>query len=97
MIASRERPSKKPSLRDSYVDEAGDGILFNKKGHVIVDAPGWARYFILGLVDIADPDAIGDELQALRARLLADPYFKGDPSMQPDARKEQPTRLQSSW
>jgi hypothetical protein len=87
MFASGDRSSKRPSLRNYYVDEAGDGILFNRKGHVIVDSPGCSRYFILGLVDIPDPDAIGAELQTLREQLLADPYFTGVPSMQPDARK----------
>jgi len=76
-----------PSVRDYFVDEAGDGTLFSKHGRVIVGTEGCSRFFILGLVDIADPDAVGRELNDLRAQLLADPYFKGVPSMQPEARK----------
>ena len=75
------------STRYYFVDEAGDGTLFNKKGRVIVGTEGCSRYFILGLVDISDPDGVGCKLQNLRARLLEDPYFKGVPSMQPEAGK----------
>jgi hypothetical protein len=41
----------------------------------------------LGLLDVANPDALALEMETLRADLLADPYFKGVPSMQPEARK----------
>jgi hypothetical protein len=75
------------STRYYYVDEAGDGTLFNRKGHVIVGSEGCSRYFILGLVDIPDPGGIGSKLKGLREQLLADPYFKGVPSMQPEAAK----------
>ena len=40
-----------------------------------------------GLAEIGSPEALAGELDALRARLLADPYFKDMPSMQPDRRK----------
>lgn len=77
-----------PSIKHYFVDEAGDGVLFSRKGkRVRVGTEGCSRYFILGLVDIADPDTLGRELDALRATLLADPYFKDVPSMQPEARK----------
>jgi len=69
------------------VDEAGDGNLFDRKGRVIVGTEGCSRFFMLGLADIEDPAAVGAELDELRARLLADPYFNGVPSMQPEARK----------
>jgi len=76
------------SLRDYFVDEAGDPILFSKRGRrVIVGTQGCSRYFILGLVDIPDLAALSEHLVALRAELLADPYFKDVPSMQPEAHK----------
>ena len=84
---TRTRPNNKPSVRHYYVDEAGDAALFNRRGCVIVGAEGCSRYFLLGLVDIPDPTAVGHELHMLRNSLLADPYFKGVPSMQADARK----------
>jgi hypothetical protein len=39
------------------------------------------------LADVKDPPAFAADLAALRARLLADPYFKDVPSMQPEERK----------
>lgn len=76
-----------PSIRHYFVDEAGDAVLFNRKGRVIIGQPGCSRYFILGLLDVPDPLALGRDLNELRAGLLADPYFKDVPSMQPAARK----------
>jgi hypothetical protein len=74
-------------IRHYYVDEAGDPTLFSAKGAVLIGKEGCSRYFILGLLDVSDPEDLGRDLAALRARLLADPYFSGVPSMQPCARK----------
>ena len=70
-----------------FVDEAGDLTLFDKKGRVVVGTEGVSRYFMLGVAELPDPDAAATALEALRRDLLADPYFRGVPSMQPDARK----------
>lgn len=70
-----------------FVDEAGDGNLFDKKGRVIIGKEGCSRFFILGFLEIAEPEALSKDLEGLRARLLADPYFKDVPSMQPEAKK----------
>lgn len=70
-----------------FVDEAGDGTLFNAKGKLIVGTPGCSEFFILGLLEASDPIGLSQRLEALRARLLADPYFEDVPSMQPQARK----------
>ncbi len=75
------------SVRNYFVDESGDGVLFSRKGRVIVGSEGCSRFFILGLVDIPRPDTLGRELEKLRSELLADPYFKGVPSMQRAAGK----------
>ena len=82
-----QAPSPPERVRNYFVDEAGDGTLFNRRGRVIVGTEGCSRFFILGLADIRDPASLGRDLEALRARLLADPYFRGAPSMQPEARK----------
>jgi hypothetical protein len=42
---------------------------------------------MLGTLDVADPAALASTLNTLRERLLKDPYFKGVPSMQLEARK----------
>ena len=70
-----------------FVDEAGDPVLFNRKGRLIVDENGCSSYFILGKMEIDEPAEVERELEALRAELLADPYFKDVPSMQPKNRK----------
>jgi hypothetical protein len=70
-----------------YVDESGDPTLFDSKGRVLAGKEGCSRFFILGLLEVADPDALDQRLAELRSRLLSDPYFRGVPSMQPDARK----------
>ncbi len=75
------------STRKYYVDETGDATIFGKKGKVLVGTSGCSRYFILGVLDIPNPLALQAEMNELRTSLLADPYFKGVPSMQPFARK----------
>lgn len=70
-----------------FVDEAGDGTLFDAHGRVLIGEQGVSRYFILGVLDVPNPDQIHNELEELRQNLLADPYFKKVPSMQPEARK----------
>ncbi len=83
----RTTATRSSSARNYFVDESGDGNLFSRKGRVIVGTEGCSRFFILGLADIPDPTALGRDLDALRAGLLADPYFEGVPSMQPEVRK----------
>ncbi len=78
---------KLPAIRHYLVDEAGDPMLFNRKKRLIVGNEGSSRYFILGKVDIDDPSSVMCELESLRQRLLADPYFQGVPSMQPERKK----------
>jgi hypothetical protein len=78
---------KPPSARNYFVDETGDANLFSSKGRVIVGTEGCSNYFILGILDIPDPDALAGNLKDLRKLLLADHYFKEVPSMQPKSNK----------
>lgn len=39
------------------------------------------------MLEVADPHTLTSALNSLRAALLADPYFRGVPSMQPASRK----------
>ena len=78
---------KRLAKRSYFVDEAGDGILFNRKGKAIIGQSGCSHFFILGFVDILAPGKIAEELAMLRKELLSDPYFKDIPSMQPKRRK----------
>lgn len=76
-----------PSNHHYFVDEGGDSTLFSKTGKVLVGTEGCSRFFILGLLDVPDPVALNDDFDELRTRLMSDSYFKGVPSMQPNARK----------
>ncbi len=73
--------------RRCFVDEAGDATLFGARGRVLVGEPGCSRFFMLGALEVRDPAALAADLMALRLQLLADPYFKNVPSMQPERRK----------
>lgn len=70
-----------------FVDEAGDTTLFNARGVDIVGSTGVSSTFMVGVADIPDPALVQRSLADLRQALLADPYFKGVPSMLPDAGK----------
>ena len=76
------------SIKHYYVDEAGDPVLFDSKGRVLVGTQGCSRYFAVGLLDVANPEGLAEDLNRLRAGLLADPYFKDVPSMRPEVRKK---------
>lgn len=76
-----------PDNKHYYVDEAGDAVLFAKRGKLVLDTPGCSRHFAVGLLDVSNPVALSQSLTDLRLQLLADPYFKNVPSMQPAAGK----------
>lgn len=82
MSTETEAPES-PSVLHFFVDEAGDPTLFDSKGRILVGMEGCSKYFIVGKLDVADPAALQTALEDLRADLLADPYFKRVPSMQP--------------
>lgn len=75
------------AIRNYFVDEAGDANLFGRRKKIIVGQPGCSTYFILGFLDVPDPQTLGADLTALRAALLSDAYLRGIPSMQPQFRK----------
>ena len=70
-----------------FVDEAGDLTLFDRLGRLIVGQPGVSIYFMLATLHLPDPLQADKLLSELRSSLQNDPYFKGVPSMQPDAKK----------
>ena len=53
---------------------------------MVVATDGCSRFFIEGKLECRDVDALATDMAHLRADLLADPYFKGVPSLDP-ARK----------
>jgi Protein of unknown function (DUF3800) len=70
-----------------FVDETGDGVIFNARGHVILGTEGCARHFIIGALQVQSPERLATDLNSIRASLLADPYFNGVESMKPERRK----------
>ncbi|MCX7607711.1 MAG: DUF3800 domain-containing protein [Anaerolineales bacterium] len=76
-----------PSQRVYFVDEAGDSTLFSSTGKVLVGGEGCSRFFILGLLWVENPPELDVAMRKLRQQLLADPYFAGVPSMQPQNHK----------
>jgi hypothetical protein len=70
-----------------FVDESGDGVIFDSKGRVLVGTGKIQDYFSLGMVECPGFAALEQDLKQLRCSLLADPYFRGVPSMQVDGGK----------
>ena len=69
------------------MDEAGDLTLFDNRGRVLVGELGVSKFFMVGVAHLPDPSLAQTKLDELRAQLVADPYFKNVPSMQPAANK----------
>ena len=76
-----------PATKHYFVDEAGDGTLFDKKGRVIIGEEGCSNFFMIGLADIADAAAIKADFDALRAQVSRDPFLKKLRQFKPE-RKE---------
>lgn len=78
-----------PSLvtRHYFVDEAGDSVIFGRKGKVLVGTEGCSNVFMLGIAHVEDPDHCTRALTELRNTLLAESYFSHAPSMQAGTKK----------
>ena len=87
MSATPEAEADLSSPHSYFVDETGDGVIFDGKGQVLVGTGKVQDYFTVGMVECSTLEALTADLAALRIQLLADPYFKGVPSMQPEAKK----------
>ena len=74
-------------IRHYFIDEGGDSTIFSRRGKVPVGTEGGSRFFILGLLEVSEPTALQRRLEELRTELVNDAYFKGVPSLQPNARK----------
>ena len=74
-------------IRHYFIDEGGDSTILSRRGKVLVGTEGCSRFFILGLLEVSEPTALQRRLEELRTELVNDAYFKGVPSLQPNARK----------
>lgn len=70
-----------------FVDESGDGTLFNDRGTVLVGTEGCSRFFVVGLLDVADESALHIQMEALRTALLQDPFLKRMRQLQPERKQ----------
>jgi len=83
--SASEPDEKTPVVVHYFIDEAGDPVLFGRR-KVVVGTQS-SRYFLLGKLEIGNPDALARALYALRKQLLADPYFNTAPSLKPEEGK----------
>ena len=79
--------SEAGKTRYFFVDEAGDPILFNAGGRIIVGEGGCSSHFILGALDVADPLALGTGMRSLHEDIRRDPLYQGVESMRPERGK----------
>lgn len=80
--------SKKQNESTHYfVDESGDGVLFSAQGRVLLGQPEGRSHFMLGVLQVTQPQILAAELESLRQDLLKDAYFKNVASMQPERNK----------
>lgn len=70
-----------------YVDEAGDGILFGRKGRCRLNDPGASQFFMLGMVRCRDDSDAAAALLQLRDELLSHPLCATFHSLRTTAQK----------
>jgi len=79
--------TRKENIKKFYVDESGDLTLFNKRHKIIVGNEGVSKYFMVGVATVNNIEIAEQKLKNLQADLLADPYFTGIPSFNPERKK----------
>ena len=52
-----------------------------------MDTFGCSRFFIIGKLEVKNPDAVARKLNELREQMLADPLFAGTASFKPERKK----------
>ncbi|MGH8020092.1 MAG: DUF3800 domain-containing protein [Opitutaceae bacterium] len=70
-----------------YVDEAGVPEIFDRKGRVIIGQEGCSHFFLLGMMEVDEPEKLAAALTGLREQLLADPFFNTAESFKPARKK----------
>jgi hypothetical protein len=83
MTLNPESDEDVPIVARYFIDEAGTPTLFGHRGKLLVGTEETSRYFLLGKLDVNQPDRLGESLDELRRQLLADSYFNTVPSMLP--------------
>lgn len=70
-----------------FVDESGDGVLFNKKGECILNKTTGPKHFMLGLLEVNNIYKLELDFANLRNDLMDDPFFSEVPSLHQDNKK----------
>ena len=78
----RSKKVNAPLVSHYYVDEAGDSTLFDRRGRVVIQTDGCSRFFMLGSLQVGDPDGLDRALSNLRVQLAQDSYYRGIPSFE---------------
>lgn len=68
-------------MRHYFVDESGDGVIFDGNGRVKFEDEPCFRFFMLGFAYIKDPIKLTEELNSLRNEILSDEYLNSIPSV----------------
>ncbi len=71
------------TAKQYFVDESGCGTLFNRKGQAIIGQAGCSNFFMVGLADCADHNALDLALASLRTALNDDPILRPLRQMDP--------------
>ncbi|MDI9349756.1 MAG: DUF3800 domain-containing protein [Candidatus Symbiobacter sp.] len=71
-----------------FIDESGDGVIFDRHGRNILFKKGENNhFFMLGMVFLKDHKSAYNSLVALRQSMIADPYFSSLKSFRPNEMK----------
>lgn len=74
-------------VRHYFLDETGTPEVFSRRKRSILSKAGSAKIFGIGLAHLADPIAVEESLEELRAELLADESLKHKESMKPERKR----------
>ena len=70
-----------------YVDEAGTPDIFDAKGRINIGEGGCSHFFMLGMLEVREPERLANALTQLREDMVRDPYFSSLPSFEPTRKK----------
>lgn len=70
-----------------FVDEAGGPDIFDRKGRVNIGKEGCSRFFLLGMLEVDEPEKLATALTGLREKMLRDPFFNTAESFKPERKK----------
>lgn len=70
-----------------FVDESGDTVIFGKKKKLKVGKDNCPRFFILGLLEVKNPDELNECVEDLRREILSNPRLNQLPGVRREDKK----------